>query len=313
MAKGPPPTLGWQVIAAGDAGPGPRSRHGMAYDRRAKVAVLFGGIVWRPESLRSDTWELRGGSWKRIRTAEAPPARHRGVMVYLDSRERSLLFGGQADDGTFLGDTWTYSDQRWRRVSSSATSPSPRCGHCLTFDERAGTAVLFGGISPNDQPLGDTWLFDGESWKKVDGTGPPARRYAALAYDPGLKGCVLHGGAEDDHGRHTFGDTWLFQNGAWEPLGKGFDTGPRDDHGLGYHRVAECLVMLDGLGGARGILKREATGWGHVPADPLHPRHPCAPLVWDEELGGLLLHGGEARHGGPQFDATLLLRMPAAS
>jgi hypothetical protein len=312
MAKDPPPTLGWQTIASGDAGPGLRSRHVMAYDRHARVAILFGGIIWKPMKLPSDTWELHGRSWKRINTTEAPPARHRGAMVYLDGHERSLLFGGQAAKGAFLGDTWTYSDQRWRRVPLGATTPSPRCEHCLSLDEHTGMAVLFGGISPKDEPLGDTWLFDGASWKKVDGMGPPPRRYAAFAYDPGLMGCVLHGGAEDDHGRRMFGDAWLYQDGAWKQLGNEFDTEPRDDHGLGYHRGAKCLVMLEGLARARGIRTRHATGWHNVQADPLHPSHQCSPLVWDEELGGLLLHGGEARHGGPQFDRTLLLHMPPA-
>ena len=54
-------------------------------------------------------------------------------------------------------------------------------------------------------------------------------------------------------------------------------------------------------------------GWQAVEAKPLHPRHQCSPLAWNADLGGLLLHGGEAHHEGPQFDATLLLRMPSAS
>jgi hypothetical protein len=183
----------------------------------------------------------------------------------------------------------------------------------LAFDEQAGIAVLFGGIDPDDNPLGDTWLFDGSSWREVRGMAPPARRYAALAYDPDLKGCLLHGGSEDDHGQRTFGDAWLFQENDWKRLGKSFDTDPRDDHGLAYHRQAKRMVMLEGVAGARGILVREVTGWQAVEACPLHPRHQCSPLTWDDELGGLLLHGGESRHGGPQFDTTRLLRMPAAS
>jgi hypothetical protein len=310
----PAPTLGWEVIASGSAGPGLRSRHGLVYDRGAKAAVLFGGIIWDARgSLQSDTWELHDRKWVRIRTPETPPARHRGAMVYLDNLRLSLLFGGQGGAGDFLGDTWTYSGRRWRRVRSGAAAPSPRCGHCLAYDEQAGVAVLFGGIKPDDTPLGDTWLFDGVSWKGVNGPSPPARRYAAFAYDPDLNGCLLHGGAEDDHGRRTFGDAWLFQDNTWKRLGRSFETDPRDDHGLGYHRRAKRLVMLEGVAGARGILVREASDWGAVEASPLHLRHQCSPLAWDDELGGLLLHGGEARHGGPQFDKTLLLRMPAAS
>jgi hypothetical protein len=183
----------------------------------------------------------------------------------------------------------------------------------MAFDEQAGVAVLFGGIDTKLNSLGDTWLFDGTSWQEVSGMNPPARRYAAMAYDPDLKGCVLHGGSEDEAGRRSFGDTWLFQDRTWKRLGKTFDTDPRDDHGFGYHRGAKRLVMLEGVAGARGILVRETTGWRAVEAHPLHPRHQCSPLAWDAELGGLLLHGGESHHEGPQFDATLLLRMPSAS
>ena len=113
-----------------------------------------------------------------------------------------------------------------------------------------------------------------------------------------MKGCLLHGGAEDDHGRRTFGDAWLFQGTTWKRLEKSFDTDPRDDHGLGYHRGASRLVMLEGVAGTRGILVREPTGWRAVAASPLHPRHQCSPLAWNDELEGLLLHGGELRHGG---------------
>ena len=171
--------------------------------------------------------------------------------------------------------------------------------------------MLFGGVDPNDHSLGDTWLFDGTSWKQVSGQAPPARRHAAFAYDPDLNGCVLHGGSEDDAGNRTFGDTWLFWNKVWKPLGKGFETDRRDDHGLAYHRGARRMVLLEGVAGKRGLLVRDATGWRAVELNPLHPRHQCAPLVWDDALGGLLLHGGEVSHGGKQFDATLLLHMPA--
>src|SRR5438105_2011060 len=79
-ARGPVPTLGWEVIAGGDDGPGPRSRHGLVYDRAANAALLFGGVVWAGGGrLQADTWELRGRQWTRIDTPEPPPARHRGA------------------------------------------------------------------------------------------------------------------------------------------------------------------------------------------------------------------------------------------
>ena len=132
-----------------------------------------------------------------------------------------------------------------------------------------------------------------------------------MAYDPDLKGCLLHGGSEDESGLRSFGDLWLFQNYAWRPMAKSFDTDARDDHGFGYHRGVNRMVMLEGVAGKRGILVRGPNGWQSVEANPLHPRHQCSPLAWDANLGGLLLHGGEAHHEGSQFDTTLLLRMPS--
>jgi hypothetical protein len=145
------------------------------------------------------------------------------------------------------------------------------------------------------------------------GPAPRPRRYAAFAYDPDLKGCVLQAGSEDDQGRRGFQDTWLFRDETWERMPDSFDTDRRDDHGLAYHRAARRLVMLEGSHGARGVLVREADGWRSVDAVPLHPRHQCSPLAWDERLNGLVFHGGEAHHRGPQFDTTWVLQLAAAS
>src|SRR5262245_51632546 len=124
MSKDPAPTLGWEVIASGTAGPGARSRHCLAYDKLARRAVLFGGIIWDGHgTMRSDTWELQGTGWSWIRTADTPAARHRGAMVFLANLGESLLFGGQEDSGGFLGDTWIYAGRRWRRLAPGRANP----------------------------------------------------------------------------------------------------------------------------------------------------------------------------------------------
>ncbi|HVX13540.1 MAG TPA: kelch repeat-containing protein [Pirellulales bacterium] len=297
----------WTVIAAGDDGPGPRSRHGFAHDRQAMATVLVGGIVWERGELCSDTWELDEGGWHRIDGSPLPPARHRGGMVYDSHRGCCVLFGGQASNWSMLGDTWLYANRRWHQPRRGwfVSRPAPRCGHSLAFDEEEGVVVPFGGIAQGDRSLDDTWLFDGSKWRRIDGDAPPARRYAAFAYDLSLKGCILHGGSADGHGAWQFDDTWLFRDRRWTQLP--FDTDCRDDHGVGYHFVASRLLMLEGLGAQRGLLVREPDGWHTAEVKPLHPRHQCAPLAWDATLNGLVLHGGEARHGGPQMGATLLL------
>jgi hypothetical protein len=61
MAGDATPAFGWEMVASRRHGPGPRSRHGLAYDRRAGLIVLFGGIRWpssrHEEALLSDTGE----------------------------------------------------------------------------------------------------------------------------------------------------------------------------------------------------------------------------------------------------------------
>jgi hypothetical protein len=291
----------WTALASGSETPGFRSRHGLAYHQSEGATILFGGMVWTAGGrVRSDTWELRGGRWSRVDVGNPPPARHRSAMVQDSLRGQCVLFGGQGNEGRswpFLGDTWTWSEQRWRRWKTWFGA------------EEAGLVVLFGGIDPRDRPLGDTWTFDGNSWRSVPGPGPANRRYAAFAYDPDLKGCILNGGSVDDAGREGFGDTWLFRDRTWTRLGPGFDTSVHDDQGLAYHRTAKKLVMFGGLGGSHGVLVREANGWRTARALPLPPRFQCSPLAWDEGLNGLVFHGGEVQHGGPQFDTTWVLRL----
>jgi hypothetical protein len=314
--KGPLPTLGWETIASGTDGPGPRSRHGLVYDRKARAVVLFGGTIGggsRAMRLKSDTWELKGESWSQISISVPPPAIHRGAMVYCDNIESTLLFGGQGAKGQMFGDTWIYTAGDWR-LRSDIAGPPPRCGHCMAYDS-VGHVVLFGGIKADgvlDQSLDDTWIFDGTSWTKLDIKGPPARRYAAFAYDPQLGGCLLHGGSADDFSRIPFGDAWLFQKGNWKRLPETLTTTARDDHGLCYHRRANRMVLLEGLSGTRGVLVRENDQWKKVAAHPIHPRHQCSPLAWNDDLGGIIMHGGEARAFGPPLEETLLLRMPAS-
>jgi hypothetical protein len=300
----------WQVIASGREGPGYRSRHCLVHDLGARATVLFGGIVWDGSGdLLADTWELRDGGWSRIQCRRGPCPRHRAAMAYDNRRGFSLLFGGQGDWGRLLGKTWIYAERTWqsRRVGWWRR-PAPRCGHCMAFDEETEAIVLFGGINHRGKSLGDTWLFDG-SWHRVTGPGPSPRRYAAFGYDVDLDGCVLHGGSRDDLGRYSFGDTWLFRERTWTRLPSAFDTDVRDDHSLAYHRVAKLLLLLDDVRGERGVLARTGEGWHPVEARPLHPRHQCSPLVWDDSLGGLVLHGGEEYHMGAQFDATRVLRL----
>ncbi len=68
--------------------------------------------------------------------------------------------------------------------------------------------MLFGGFV-NGHQLGDTWTWDGTTWtQQHPAVHPPARRYAAMAYDAATGAAVLFGGG----GRPgLLGDTWTWE------------------------------------------------------------------------------------------------------
>jgi hypothetical protein len=304
----------WKTIASGKEGPGARSRHELAYDANNKSLLLFGGVDWSAfrGQLLGDTWMYRDGKWSQVHTEASPSARHRGAMVYDPVRGCQVLFGGQGklygSGYSLLADTWTFADGQWKKLDLPAGSrPSPRCGHSMVFDEKAGFTVLFGGISPKDASLADTWTFDGSTWTQVSGDGPTPRRYAAFAYDPDLEGCVLQGGSLDDVSMQSYGETWLFRDNCWQYLGTTMDATPCDDQELAYHRAAERLVMCGGQRLPQALFLRSPGGWRRTAAEAMPPRHQCSTMVWSDALNGLVRHGGETGQEGRQFDATLLL------
>ncbi|MFT7633976.1 MAG: hypothetical protein ACI87E_005035 [Mariniblastus sp.] len=311
--KNPVPLLGWETVATPGPTPGNRSRHGLAYDQSTKSTILFGGVVWDDEHshLCDDTWEFDGKTWKQIKGDSSPSSRFRSGMVYLDSLKSTVLFGGADADDKVLGDTWIYANHNWNSLPIAGNSkPSARGGHCLCADESAGVAVMFGGFDEQNNTLGDTWVFENNVWKNIEGPGPSPRRYASFAYHPGMQGCFLHGGTYDDNGDQMYGDSWLFKDQKWTRLAAKFDTSARDDHGLIFHRAANKMIMLEGVSAERGLLTLNEDGWELVSPNPIHPRHQATPIVWHEGLNGVLMYGGEAYHAGPQFESTTILHMP---
>jgi hypothetical protein len=94
-----------------------------------------------------------------------------------------------------------------------ADSPSARYDHSMVYDADHQRVVLFGGET-NGTFLGDTWLWDGDTWTQVAtaGPSPSARARSAMAFDSGRHRVVLFGGWDGQH----FGDTWEWTGEAWE-------------------------------------------------------------------------------------------------
>ena len=99
---------------AGEGGPRGRYAHGMAFDERAGVVLLYSGAAAHRDAPLSDMWQWDGSRWSEV-PLEGPTPGHRyqPVMVYDRARARTVLYGGIGD----ASDTWEWDGERWRRIA----------------------------------------------------------------------------------------------------------------------------------------------------------------------------------------------------
>lgn len=216
----------------------------LAFDTRRNRVVSFGGYTGAsmPDLRRFD-----GTNWLVINQHPEMSAAEPG-FVYDVRRDRFVAFGGSAGRGGALGGTWEFDHQQWRKVAIEG--PSPRQGHVMVFDAGRNRVVLFGGMGsggPGQTPptYGDTWEYDGTTWKQVSTTGPGARNAAGAAFDSKRGVVVIFGGINADG---FLGDTWSWDGTGWRKLS---DTGPepRAMGHLAYDRERDRIVLFGGRKG----------------------------------------------------------------
>src|SRR5262245_41571840 len=188
--------------------PATRLSPALAYSTQGAALVMFGG-----QGL-SDTWALdvKAKSWKQVMAGQAaasPPglAGLSSAMAYDSDDDAFVLFGGcLCTDGVgpSSGDTWVYrlSTNSWTKLTP-AVSPPPRQGHNLVYDSGNKWVSLFGGFeSITGTFFTDLWIysFTANTWSMIfPAASPPARRVAAMVYDPVQQRTILYGGEGSRH------------------------------------------------------------------------------------------------------------------
>jgi hypothetical protein len=135
-------------------GPLPRHSHGMAYDARRGVTVLYGGSgAGTPfGTLFTDTWEWNGTAWMQRSPGNDPGARVAFGMAFDTARERVVVFGDSVNPDAFEWDGTNWS----LRAVPAAPPARDRCA--LAFDTWREHALLFGGQSAGPNHA-DLWQF----------------------------------------------------------------------------------------------------------------------------------------------------------
>ncbi|MBL9076907.1 MAG: hypothetical protein JNL08_05355 [Planctomycetes bacterium] len=197
--------------------PGPRYRHGLAFDSLRNRTVLYGGATSQLlGSTTNQTWEYDGTNWTQRTPAQNPGPLDRPAMCYADGMARTVLFGG--NQGSTLSDqTWLWDGTSWIQLVVTGPKPSARIGAKMVYDPVRDVCVLMGGQDASGV-LNDTWEFDGAFWTQQP-TLPQAGRDHAMAFLTTTRQVVRFGGFVAAP-NSVSAETWEF-GARWRAYGTG--------------------------------------------------------------------------------------------
>jgi hypothetical protein len=200
--------------------------------------------------------------------------------------------------------------------SAAAAGPGPRAGAALIYDPANHGVLLFGGATSHTTPdghnpsttLGDTWLWNGRSWRQLDVEGPPARSAAMAAYDPVRQVAVLFGGSGPEGAGQGlyFQDTWTWDGARWQLQHPTHMPNPRMRAGMAFDERNGLTVMFGGEGENAATFTDTWT-WDSVDWTLLSPtvtptaRHFFG-MAYDGARGETVLFGGS--YGAARLNDT---------
>lgn len=229
--------------------PPARQGHGMVYDERAGVTVVFGG--YGVEGVQADTWtyNLSANVWTEMSPAQHPDARYSHAMAFDAIAGAVIMYGGWSE-GMTLDDTWAYYtlNNTWKDLAPSDEGLYGRAYTKMAFDPGAGEMVLFGGYW-DDNYCNDTWTYNYSRnlWaEKKSVSAPSIRTFPSMVYCANAGGVILFGGYLLSGG--CANDTWVYHS-ADESWTRRNSLSPVSCRGLAamtYDPVADLVVLFGG-------------------------------------------------------------------
>ncbi|MGQ9583207.1 MAG: Kelch repeat-containing protein [Thermoplasmatota archaeon] len=284
----------WRRQSPPESPPG-RYAHGMVYDARSGLFVLFGG--WDSTyASRNDTWvyDLGNDTWHQRHPPKSPPGRAMHSMAYDSANGLVVLYGGLG-----RGDTWTYDPAADVWVERApALPPSPRSGAAMVFDERRAISILFGGYGSGTF-WSETWAYDAalDQWTNLHPSiAPPGRNCHCMAFDGRSGEAVLFGGVGGVGLTPPFGDTWAYNSSLnlWVPR----VPTARWGHAMALDRARGVVVVF---GGRDNVDNYKDDTWVFDPVKKMWrasltairpPARQFGAMVYDERIQRCVLFGG---------------------
>lgn len=149
----------------GSIRPAIKSSFAMSYDLQNDRILLFGTNSHQSYSYISEFWEYDTDAnlWKNITQSAQPPANLRYSMSYDMKSDRTILFAGQSNLGSYP-QTWSYDydTHNWTNLNPSI-SPSNRWASSMAYHLDSDRIILFGGETYQSRFMGETWVFELDS------------------------------------------------------------------------------------------------------------------------------------------------------
>ncbi|MBC7877566.1 MAG: hypothetical protein H7Y59_10380 [Anaerolineales bacterium] len=214
-----------------------RADHGMAYDEKRGVTVLFGGV--NNGQRLSDTWEWDGKSWKEINPPNYPSMRSGHEMIYDQVREKIIMYGGYGND-IFYNDAWEWDGKNWTWIPLESGAPTASV-FALAYDPNQNYA--FGFLSGT----GGTWHWEENTWTRFYPEIEPSNRgWSTLVYDPIRELFFIFGGYSQDI---WLNDTWTYNGSEWKEFtSSGVKPSARADMVVWYDPIREHVMLFGGYG-----------------------------------------------------------------
>jgi hypothetical protein len=265
-------------------GPGPRSQHTAVFDPTTNQMIVFGGTdlgtinyndVWVAVNVISGCSPSCPLNWSFETPGGPVPAARSGHSAVYDSvNSRMIVFGGaEGFPSPCANDVWVLGNANgvggaptWAELTPGGGPPAARAGHVATYDPVTNVMMVFGGTDCNGNYLGDFWVLSNAngltgtpSWTQLmpEGSSPPARAYAAAAYNSSNKTLVIYGGTNGNQ----LSDVWVLSGAnpasgtcTWTQV---FPSGnappPRYGAASGYDPTTDGLIINSGFS-TQGIL-----------------------------------------------------------
>jgi hypothetical protein len=188
-------------------------------------------------------------------------------------------------------------------------NPSARVLATTTYDEATSQLILFGGeFDTLSGPTfyGDTWIWSGTSWAKLDPPeSPSARSGASMSFDSATGQLILFGGLSAS-GRMN--DTWIWSGSTWTELSPADRPMEREDGSMAFDPATGQLVLFGG--NTSNNTNGDTWLWtGTNWVEQLPVTSPSAregdSLAYDSLTGQLVLFGGFHYGGSTSLSNTL--------